>query len=100
MIRRMRSTRRGFLQGSIGAAVVGSACSHEKAATRAATVPAPSEPLAVERVHVTTHVNGKQAELEVHPDDSALHVVRERLHLTGCKLACGHGACGACTMQV
>jgi xanthine dehydrogenase YagR molybdenum-binding subunit len=100
MIRRMRSTRRGFLQGSIGAAVVSSACSHEKAAARGATPTAPSEPAAVERVHLTMHVNGEQAELEVHPDDSALHVVRERLHLTGCKLACGHGACGACTMQV
>ncbi len=99
MIRRMKSTRRGFLQGTIGAAVVTS-CAHDKTTRKAASAPAAEPKKPVERVAVSTHVNGKVAKLDVHPDDSALAVVREHLHLTGSKLACGHGACGACTMQL
>jgi xanthine dehydrogenase YagR molybdenum-binding subunit len=100
MMRRMKSTRRGFLRGSIGAAVVGSACSHDASGTRLEKGTAPPEPRPAERVRVSTSVNGKKATLDVHPDDSALSMVREQLKLTGCKLACGHGACGACTMQL
>lgn len=47
---------------------------------------------------VKTAVNGEGASLEVGPDDSALHAIRDQLDLTGCKHGCGHGACGACTM--
>ncbi|MBL4688941.1 MAG: molybdopterin-dependent oxidoreductase, partial [Nannocystaceae bacterium] len=51
-------------------------------------------------VEVSTTVNGKVRAFHVHPDASALQVVREDLQLTGSKLGCGHGACGACTMQL
>src|SRR5262249_17231033 len=34
------------------------------------------------------------------PDESALSLLRDRLSLTGTKLSCGHGACGACTVHL
>ncbi len=99
------TTRRGFLRGSIGTAgatlVVGSesGCSRPLHTERGEGTQAPGA-AASERVQVATTVNGKARTLEVHPDDSALEVVRHELGLTGSKLACGHGACGACTMQL
>jgi xanthine dehydrogenase YagR molybdenum-binding subunit len=98
------TTRRGFLRGSIGTAgaalVVDAACSRQLDVEGAVGTQAPVPVEAGERVDVSTTVNGKQRSLQVHPDDSALDVVRKELHLTGSKLGCGHGACGACTMQL
>ncbi len=48
----------------------------------------------------TLLVNGRAAEVEFAPGDSLLHVLRERLRLTGAKEACGRGECGACTVLV
>lgn len=99
------TTRRGFLRGSIGTAgatlVVGTdaGCSRPLHSERGeGTQPPGAE--SSERVHVDTTVNGKARSLDVHPDDSTLDVVRRELGLTGSKLGCGHGACGACTMQL
>ena len=96
------STRRGFLRGSLGTSlVVGTGCAHEELKTEAAGgVATAREPDPAQTVQVRTTVNGKAVELRVGPDSSALQVVREELNLTGCKLGCGHGACGACTMQL
>jgi carbon-monoxide dehydrogenase small subunit len=43
-------------------------------------------------------VNGGPAEVEGHPMERLLDVVRERLGLTGTKEGCGEGECGACTV--
>ena len=50
-------------------------------------------------VSVRTTINGEDWLVVADADDSTLEVVR-RTGLTGCKLGCGHGACGACTMQL
>lgn len=47
-------------------------------------------------VHLT--VNGVLVTLDVDPLDSLLDVIRRRLHLTGTKMGCGSGECGACTV--
>ncbi|MGH9176788.1 MAG: molybdopterin-dependent oxidoreductase, partial [Vicinamibacterales bacterium] len=47
---------------------------------------------------LSTEVNGVGHRLEVRADESAASVVRDRLGLTGTKLACGQGVCGACTV--
>lgn len=98
------TTRRGFLRGSIGTAgaalVVDGACSRRLDVDGAVGTRAPVAAEAGERVDVAATVNGKARRLQVHPDDSALDVVRKELGLTGSKLGCGHGACGACTMQL
>jgi aerobic-type carbon monoxide dehydrogenase small subunit (CoxS/CutS family) len=43
-------------------------------------------------------VNGTLHEIEVAGHETLLAVLRERLGLTGTKLSCGRGECGACTV--
>lgn len=45
-----------------------------------------------------TEINGKGYEFAVRSDEPAVEVIRDRANLTGTKLACGSGVCGACTM--
>jgi len=54
---------------------------------------------------VTLTVNGRPYDLEigdraeqVKPWDTLAHTLRETLGLTGTKVSCDHGACGACTV--
>jgi carbon-monoxide dehydrogenase small subunit len=49
-------------------------------------------------VKTSFSVNGQAAEIEGHPMERLLDVVRERLGLTGTKEGCGEGECGACTV--
>ena len=43
-------------------------------------------------------VNGEDYSLEVEPHRTLLEVIRNDLGLTGTKLGCGGGECGACTV--
>ncbi len=45
-------------------------------------------------------VNGVPLAIDAPADQPLLHVLREELGLTGCKIGCGEGACGACTVVV
>jgi len=45
-------------------------------------------------------VNGKSHALDAPVGTSLAQVLRERLGLTGTKVACNEGHCGACTVQV
>ena len=45
-------------------------------------------------------LNGRVTTVMVPPDMSLLTMLREKLDLTGAKLACGEGECGACTVLV
>jgi xanthine dehydrogenase YagT iron-sulfur-binding subunit len=45
-------------------------------------------------------VNGTTYELDPAGHETLLGVLRERLSLTGAKLSCGRGECGACTVLV
>jgi aerobic-type carbon monoxide dehydrogenase small subunit (CoxS/CutS family) len=54
---------------------------------------------------ITLTVNGKLYDVEmgdgpgqVKPWDTLAHTLRETLGLTGTKVSCDHGACGACTV--
>jgi aerobic-type carbon monoxide dehydrogenase small subunit (CoxS/CutS family) len=46
----------------------------------------------------TITVNGVAREVAPGPERSLLEVLREELGITGPKLGCGEGACGACTV--
>src|SRR3954467_198942 len=48
----------------------------------------------------TMTINGKLAPLPDDPDALLVDVLRDALHLTGTKLVCGAGVCGACTVLV
>ena len=45
-------------------------------------------------------VNGELKTVEIEPAETLLHVLREKLGLTGTKEGCGEGDCGACTILV
>ncbi len=60
-----------------------------------------------ERQSIILSVNGKPYELrigshqnEVEPSHTLAYTLRETLGLTGTKIGCDHGACGACTVLV
>lgn len=46
------------------------------------------------------NVNGTETTVSADPSTSLLSVLREQLHLTGTKYACGEEQCGACTVLV
>jgi carbon-monoxide dehydrogenase small subunit len=47
---------------------------------------------------VSLDVNGRTHVLDIEPAETLLHVLRDRLGLTGTKANCEEGECGACTV--
>jgi carbon-monoxide dehydrogenase small subunit len=47
---------------------------------------------------IQIEVNGKEMTLEVEPDEVLVDVLREDLRLTGTKVGCREGECGACSI--
>jgi aerobic-type carbon monoxide dehydrogenase small subunit (CoxS/CutS family) len=96
--KRKTFTRRDFLKGfgggTLSAAVVPKYLSRDLAAlqTKEGKVPLYS------RKQINVTVNKKNYSLEVEPRETLLHVLRERLNLTGTKMTCNHGECGGCTV--
>ena len=51
-------------------------------------------------MRITLGVNGTKRSIDISPNETLLHVLREKLDLTGSKEGCGTGDCGACTVMV
>lgn len=51
-----------------------------------------------ERIDISLKVNGDPVRLAVSLPDRLIDVLREELELTGAKLGCGEGECGACSV--
>jgi len=49
---------------------------------------------------IKLRVNGVEEEVVIEPQWSLAHILREELNLTGTKIGCGTGECGACTVLV
>ena len=47
---------------------------------------------------IELNVNGKAYKLHVEPQSTLAEVLRNELQLTGTKIVCNHGECGACTV--
>ena len=52
----------------------------------------------LEKVALRFNVNGEAVRVAVAPDATLLDVLRDDLELTGAKLGCGEGECGACSV--
>ena len=50
--------------------------------------------------HLELTVNGTSHALDISDHETLLGVLRDHLSLTGTKLSCGRGECGACTVLV
>ena len=51
-------------------------------------------------IQIQLIVSGNVHTVEIEPAETLLHVLREKLGLTGTKEGCGEGDCGACTILV
>ncbi len=87
-------TRRGFLQ-LMGAGAAASVATGTLAAEPATEIITPAE-----MSKVTLQINGRRHRLLIEPRWSLLYVIRERLGLTGTKVGCERGECGACTVLI
>lgn len=52
------------------------------------------------RIEIDFTVNGEAHALEVYPNETLVHVLRQRLRLTGTKVGCEAGTCGSCSVLV
>ena len=93
-----RTSRRQFIKGVIASGAVASTagylfggltgCSREGAVTGG-----------VERL-LSLNVNGKSRPVDVLPNETLAMTLRYKLGLTGTKLGCDRGECGACTVLI
>jgi len=90
----LRLTRRRFIKGVIyssAAALSGAGVYLANAQSRPAA--------AVERL-LSINVNGRTRRVDVLPQETLAHTLRYKLELTGTKLGCNRGECGACTVLI
>ena len=88
-------TRRRFIKGVIFSATAATAGAGIYISNAASSRSAG----AVERL-VSLTVNGRTRRVDVRPQETLAHTLRYRLNLTGTKLACNRGECGACTVML
>ncbi len=90
-------TRRSFIKGvGVGAAAAATASGTLSALADAEAKEAKAE----EMQKLTLRVNGRSHRLLVEPRWSLLYVLREKMGLTGTKVGCERGECGACTVLI
>ncbi len=93
-----RFTRRGFLKGA-GASAVTAAVAPAILVSEAGTAAA-QEAEGVMSATITLDVNGRSHNVEVEARTTLADALRDRLEITGPKVVCDRGECGACTVQM
>lgn len=89
-------SRRGFLKG-IGTGAITAAVAPAVLVTYPDEADAQSLP-GITQAQITLNVNGKPYKVDVEARTTLLNALRDKLDLTGAKLVCDRGECGACTV--
>ena len=87
-------SRRRFIKGVIASSVAAASSSGIHSA-----LAQDSSRGAVERL-VSINVNGQTRRVDVAPHETLAHTLRYKLGLTGTKIGCNRGECGACTVLI
>jgi aerobic-type carbon monoxide dehydrogenase small subunit (CoxS/CutS family) len=95
-VAQQRSSRRAFIKGVIASGAAVSAAGYLFVRPGAAFAQATG---AVERL-ISLNVNGQVRRVDVLPQETLAMTLRYKLGLTGTKLGCDRGECGACTVLV
>lgn len=88
-----RLSRRRFLK----AVIASSATAASTAGVNAIAQDRPKG--AVERL-ISLNVNGRTRRVDVMPQETLAYTLRYKLGLTGTKIGCNRGECGACTLMI
>lgn len=95
-------SRRKFIGGTVAGLVVGAAAGY--GASQLAVPKAPVAPPVAEEAAkgktVTLKVNGVPTSIYVQSNWTLLYALRDKLRLTGTKITCDYGECGACTVII
>jgi aerobic-type carbon monoxide dehydrogenase small subunit (CoxS/CutS family) len=93
-------SRRRFIKGVIAAgAVAGTATMVTGCSDSGDGAGGSSGASSVERL-ITINVNGMSRNVDVMPNETLAHTLRNKLGLTGTKIGCDRGSCGACTVMI
>src|SRR5262252_6533251 len=95
-----RMSRRGFLKGT-GTALAASTAATAAPVLKGQTVATPGGGAAAARPHaLTLTVNGVKHQVQADDRWTLAELLRDHLNLTGTKIGCDRGECGACTVLV
>ena len=90
----VKLNRRRFIKGVIASGIAAGTVGHGSAMAGGAR---PTQ--AVDRL-LSLNVNGRTRRVDVLPQETLAHTLRYKLGLTGTKLGCNRGECGACTVLI
>jgi aerobic-type carbon monoxide dehydrogenase small subunit (CoxS/CutS family) len=87
-------SRRRFIKGVIASSVAAASSAGVHSA-----LAQDSSRGAIERL-ISLNVNGQTRRVDVAPNETLAYTLRYKLGLTGTKIGCNRGECGACTVQI
>lgn len=96
---RSKASRRSFIKGVVASGAVVSSAGYVFGGLSGCTPEQAATPGGVERL-LRLNINGEMRSVDVLPNETLAMTLRYKLGLTGTKLGCDRGECGACTVLV